>query len=176
MVHNLGRIVCMQTYLREAVARSRQFLSRSTVPWEGHVLRRVAILGGSRGTVTANARASRRPRPTTTRQQHHDRHQKNDGTVNSARSRQREPAAPGNGSHRHITITARTGAASRHRAITTRRRQAARKRRASVEPSYHVHHVIERVPSHRAIRLRCRRRYVQRAQSFRDEHAAIAIP
>lgn len=171
----------MQTYLREAVARSRQFLSRSTVPWEGHVLRRVAILGGS---PSLEGRVGRSP-PTLAHHVDHDRRRrdnstttgtKNDGTVNSARSRQREPAAPGNGSHRHITITARTGAASRHRAITTRRRQAARKRRASVEPSHHVHHVIERVPSHRAIRLRCRRRYLQRAQSFRDEHAAIAIP
>jgi len=88
---------------------------------------------------------------------------KNDGTVNSARSRQREPAAPGNGSHRHITITARTGAASRNR-YAAAAGSAQTMGHASVEPSYHVHHVIERVPSHRAIRLRCRRRYAQRAQ------------
>ena len=123
-------------------------------------LGRVTSCGGS---PSLEGRVGRSP-PTLAHHVDHDRRRrdnstttgtKNDGTVNSARSRQREPAAPGNGSHRHITITARTGAASRHRAITTRRRQAARKRRATPASSRRITSTTSSSASHRTGRSDC---------------------
>jgi hypothetical protein len=79
-----------------------------------------------------------------------------DGFLPSQAARQLEPGASNrNGSHRHITITARTGAASRHRAITTRRRQAARKRRATPASSRRITSTTSSSASHRTGRSDC---------------------